>query len=337
MSLPAPLAGRLKLPLIAAPMLNVSGPELVIAACRQGVIGAFPTANAGGPQGLEDWLIRITAALGPNDAPCCPNIIVHRAPEALAADIAAVRRHHIELVITSVGSPAPVIAPLHATGCLVLADVATLAHAQKAVRAGADGLVLLSAGAGGQTGWLNGLAFIRAVRSFYSGTLILAGGIADGAALWAAQAAGADLAYMGTKFIATHESLAEPAYREMLVRSSLDDVLLTRAFTGLPTSMLRPSVAAAGLDPDKLDEHATPELARERFGAARASFEQAGAASQAPRRWRDIWSAGHAVSGVTAVQPVAEVIETTRQEYHDAMRRSLAQIEAAGTQVLKRS
>jgi len=329
MSFPAPLARRLRLPLIAAPMLNVSGPDLVIAACRQGVIGAFPTANAGGPQGLEDWLTRITAALTPDDAPCCPNIIIHRAPAALAADIEAVRRHHIELVITSVGSPAPVIAPLHEAGCTVFADVATLAHARKAVQAGADGLVLLSAGAGGQTGWLNGLAFIRAVRSFFDGPLILAGGIADGAALWAAQAAGADLAYMGTKFIATEESLASPAYRDMLVQSSIDDVLLTRAFTGLPTSMLRPSIAAAGLDPDKLDEDSTPERAREKFGAARASFEQAGAAAPAPRRWRDIWSAGHSISGVTAIQPVARLIETTRQEYFAAMRRSRAQIEAA--------
>jgi nitronate monooxygenase len=326
MSLPASLARRLRLPLIAAPMLKVSGPELVIAACREGVIGAFPTANAGGPQGLEDWLTRITAALGPSHAPCCPNIIVHRPPAALAADIAAVRRHHIELVITSVGSPAPVIAPLHAAGCLVFADVATLAHAHKAVQAGADGLVLLSAGAGGQTGWLNGLAFIRAVRGFYNGPLVLAGGIADGAALWAAQAAGADLAYMGTKFIATPESLAKPAYREMLVQSSLDDVLLTRSFTGLPTSMLRPSITAAGLNPDTLDEHATPELAREKFGAARASFDQAGEAP-APQRWRDIWSAGHSVSGVTAIQPVPQLIETTQQEYHAAMRASLAQIE----------
>jgi nitronate monooxygenase len=327
MSLPAPLARRLRLPLIAAPMFKVSGPDLVIAACRQGVIGAFPTANAASPQGLDNWLTHITAALTAEDAPCCPNIIIHRAQAALAADIEAVRRHHIELVITSVGAPGPVIAPLHEAGCAVFADVATLAHARKAVQAGADGLVLLSAGAGGQTGWLNGLAFIRAVRAFYDGPVILAGGIADGAALWAAQAAGADLAYMGTKFIATDESLASPAYRDMLVQSSLDDIQLTRAFTGLPTNMLRPSITAAGLDPDKLDEQATPERARESFGAARAMFEQSGAAP-APQRWRDIWSAGHAVSGVTAIQPVAHLIETTRQEYHAAMRRSRAQIEA---------
>ncbi|MGI4813545.1 MAG: NAD(P)H-dependent flavin oxidoreductase [Janthinobacterium lividum] len=328
MSLPVTLARRLKLPLIAAPMLKISGPALVIAACRQGVIGAFPTANAGGAAGLDDWLTQINQALGPDDAPCCPNLIVHRSPDALAADIAAVRKHRIELVITSVGSPAAVIGPLHAAGCLVFADVGSLAHARKAVQTGVDGLVLLSAGAGGQTGWLNGLAFIRAVRGFYDGPLVLAGGIADGAALWAAQAAGADLAYMGTKFIATDESLAAPAYRQMLVQSTLDDVQLTRAFTGLRTSMLRPSILAAGLDPDGLEENITPEQARELFGAARSMFDKIGTAQAAPQRWRDIWSAGHAVSGVAAVQPVAQLVAATRREYQDAMRRSRAQIDA---------
>ncbi|MEP7099513.1 MAG: nitronate monooxygenase [Burkholderiales bacterium] len=317
MSLPESLARRLTLPLIAAPMLQVSSPALVIAACKQGVIGAFPTANAGGPEGLNAWLAQIQSALGPDDAPCCANLIIHRSPEAIAADIDAIRRHRVELVITSVGSPAPVIAPLHDAGCLVFADVASLLHARKAVQAGVDGLVLLSAGAGGQTGWLNGLAFIRAVRAFYEGSIVLAGGIADGAALWAAQAAGADLAYMGTKFIATDESLAAPAYRQMLVASSLDDVQLTRAFTGLRTNMLRPSIVAAGIDPETLDEHATPEQAKVLFGAARATFDNAGAPG--PQRWRDIWSAGHSVSGIDAVVPVDEMIARTRAEYGEAM------------------
>lgn len=330
MTLPASLAQRLSLPLIAAPMLKASRPELVIAACRQGVIGAFPTANAGGPDALDAWLTQITTALRPTDAPCCANIIIHRSPDALAADIAAVRRHRVELVITSVGSPAPVIAPLHAAGCRVFADVGTLLHARKAVQAGADGLVLLSAGAGGQTGWLNGLAFIRAVRAFYDGPVVLAGGIADGAALWAAQAAGADLAYMGTKFIATEESGAAPAYRQMLVDSSLDDVLLTRAFTGLRTSMLRPSLVAAGIDPETLDEHATPDQAKALFGAARATFDSAGAAG--PQRWRDIWSAGHSVSGVETVLPVAELVARTRAEYVAAMARSRALMRGYGVE-----
>lgn len=325
--LPARLEQRLRLPLIAAPMLKASGPELVIAACRAGVIGAFPTANAGGPGMLEEWLGRIGDALTPADAPVVPNLIIHRAPERLAEDVAAVKRHRIEIVITSVGSPAPVVGPLHDAGCAVWADVGTLHHARKAVQSGADGLVLLSAGAGGQTGWLNGLAFIRAVRDFFDGPVILAGGIADGHALWAARAAGADLAYMGTRFIATQESLASPVYRQMLVDSSLDDVVLTRAFTGLRTSMLRPSIVAAGLDPDALDEGVTPAQARVLFGESRANFEPG--VAPAPRRWRDVWSAGHSVSGVRAVTTVAALVDRTRAEYHDAMRRSRADIDAA--------
>jgi nitronate monooxygenase len=331
MSLPDALARRLALPLVAAPMLKASRPELVIAACRQGVIGAFPTANASGAEGLDAWLTRIQSALGPDDAPCCANIIVHRSPEALAADIDAVRRHRVELVITSVGSPAPVLAPLHAAGCTVFADVGTLAHAKKAVQAGVDGLVLLSAGAGGQTGWLNGLAFIRAVRAFFEGPIVLAGGIADGWALWAAQAAGADLAYMGTRFIATEESGATPAYRRMLVDSSLDDVLLTRAFTGLRTSMLRPSILAAGLDPESLDEQATPEQTKALFSASRAPFDNAGAPA-GPQRWRDIWSAGHSVSGVDHIEPVAELIARTRAEYVAAMAHARALIDRFGAE-----
>ena len=329
MSLPDALARRLALPLVAAPMLKASRPELVIAACRQGVIGAFPTANASGAEGLDAWLTRIQSALGPDDAPCCANIIIHRSPEALAADIDAVRRHRVELVITSVGSPAPVLAPLHAAGCTVFADVGTLAHAKKAVQAGVDGLVLLSAGAGGQTGWLNGLAFIRAVRAFFEGPIVLAGGIADGWALWAAQAAGADLAYMGTRFIATEESGATPAYRRMLVDSSLDDVLLTRAFTGLRTSMLRPSILAAGLDPESLDEQATPEQTKALFSASRSTFDNPGAPA-GPQRWRDIWSAGHSVSGVDHIEPVAELIARTRAEYVAAMAHARALIDRFG-------
>ncbi|HEY4069585.1 MAG TPA: nitronate monooxygenase [Burkholderiaceae bacterium] len=328
MSLPDALLRRLKLPLVAAPMLKSSGPELVIAACRNGVIGAFPTANAVAAGGLDAWLEQIQSALGPDDAPCCANLIIHRSPEALEADIDAMRRHRVELVITSVGSPARVIGPLHEAGCAVYADVGTLLHARKAVEARVDGLVLLSAGAGGQTGWLNGLAFIRAVRAFYAGPVVLAGGIADGAALWAAQAAGADLAYMGTKFIATVESRAAPGYREMLVASSLDDVMLTRAFTGLRTSMLRPSIVAAGIDPETLDEHATEEQAKALFGAARATFDSAGATG--PQRWRDIWSAGHSVSGIDAVLPVAALVERTRVEYVDAAARSLTQARRFG-------
>lgn len=322
MSLPSHIARRLRLPLIAAPMLKVSGPELVIAACLSGVIGAFPTANA--RDALDDWLVRIVQATSgehgrePAAAPFCPNLIMHREPRALAADVECLVRHGVEMVITSVGSPAPVIAPLHAAGCLVFADVATVAHARKAIAAGADGLVLLSAGAGGQTGWLNGMAFVRALRSFFHGPLILAGGVSDGAALWAARALGCDLAYMGTRFIATEESMASAAYKAMLVQSEADDVQLTRAFSGLPASILRPSIVAAGLDPDTLDEGISPERAKEMFSDSRGKFTDTRQAF-GPKRWGDIWSAGHSVSGVDAIVPTAQLVEQTRAEYLEAI------------------
>jgi nitronate monooxygenase len=210
------------------------------------------------------------------------------------------------MVITSVGSPAPVLAPLHDIGALVFADVASVRHAERAAAAGADGLVLLTAGAGGQTGWLNPFAFVRAVRAFFSGPLVLAGGISDGHALRAAKALGCALAYMGTKFIATDESMADARYKSMLVNSTADDIFLTRAFTGLQTNMLRPSIEAAGLDPDALPERGGIDIAKDIDVAARDSQ---------PKRWRDIWSAGHSTSGVTGVMPVAELIRRTEAEY----------------------
>src|SRR5882724_4280323 len=225
---------RLALPLIAAPMFLVSGVELVVSACRNGVIGAFPTVNCRSPEQLDGWLGDIESQLrrhadasGKPAAPICPNLIVHRSNARLPRDLQVLLRHKPEIVITSVGSPAPVLAALHDAGSLVFADVASIRHAERAVEAGADGLVLLTAGAGGQTGWLNPFVFVRAVRAFFDGPVVLAGGIGDGHALRAAQALGCDLAYMGTKFIATRESLADVRYKEMLVASSADDILLT--------------------------------------------------------------------------------------------------------------
>lgn len=312
--LPGHISRRLRLPLIAAPMLNVSGVDLVVAACRNGVIGAFPTANARSVEQLDQWLSEIASRLfaAPEEAaPFCPNLIM-RSPR-LAEDLACLLHHRVELVITSVGSPAPAVAALHDIGCLVLADVATLAHARKAIAAGADGLVLLGAGAGGQTGWLNPLAFVRALRAEYDGPLVLAGGISDGVALRAAVTLGCDLAYMGTRFIATRESLAPDAYRDMLVEASIDEVLLTSAFTGLPTNMLLPAIRRAGLDPATLDETVTPGSAAQMFGGAAH-----GNSGEGPRRWRDIWSAGHSVSGVRAVQTVDSLVAQVEHEYHHA-------------------
>lgn len=299
----ADILGRLSLPVIAAPMLRVSGLPLVEACCKAGVIGAFPTANCRSPNELDDWLGQLRSRLPPRAAPFCPNLIM-RSP-TLGADLDRLIAHGVEMVITSVGSPEPVVAPLHAAGCLVFADVASVQHARRAIGAGADGLVLLTAGAGGQTGWANPFAFVRAVRTFFDGPLILAGGLSDGASLRAAKVLGCDLGYMGTRFIATQESAAPEAYKQMLVASGMDDVILTPAFTGLPTSILRPSVRAAGLDPEALDRNPDPDVARALYGPE----------GDGPRRWRDIWSAGHSVSGVLGVPSVEELVSRLSSEY----------------------
>jgi len=318
MPLPHGITDRLRLPLIAAPMLRISGPDLVIAASNAGVIGSFPTANArGGPQELDDWMTQMREQTSATSAPVAPNLIIAQTRRDEHMELLV--RHRFELVITSVGSPAPVVDDLHAVGTLVLADVATLKHARKAVDAGADGLVLLTAGSGGQTGWMNPFAFVSAVRSFFDGPIVLAGGISDGRSLLAAQALGCDLAYMGTKFIATSESMASQAYRDMLVGSSLDDILLTNAFTGLPTNMLLPAILEAGLDPQLLDEQVTPPEAAVMYGG---NSETSG-----PKRWQHIFSAGHSVSGVTNVSSAAELVEATLREYRAAQRQTVEQWE----------
>lgn len=310
------LDARLALPLIAAPMFLVSGVDLVGAACAAGVVGAFPTVNCRTSDELDAWLREIAARndahaarTGAPCAPWCANLVVHKSNTRLMDDVAVLVRHRPELVIASVGSPAPVIGPLHDVGARVLVDVATIRHAERAVAAGADGLVLLTAGAGGQTGWLNPLAFVRAVRAFYDGPLVLAGGVSDGAALFAAQAMGCALAYMGTKFIATRESMAKDAYKDLLVGARADDIVLTRAFTGLETNMLRASIVAAGLDPDNLPARGAIDIAKDISVEGRANR---------PERWRDIWSAGHSVSGVDKVLSVADLVARTQAEFEAA-------------------
>ena len=323
--LPEKIAKRLRLPLIAAPMLAVSGPDLAVAACKAGVIGSFPLANARTVEGVEAWLTQIETELAraadqtPErlPAPFCPNLIIKRAQ--MRDELQALVKHRVEMVITSVGSPAEAIKPLHDVGCTVFADVATLHHTERAIAAGVDGLILLTAGAGGQTGWLNPIAFVRSARAMFDGPIVLAGGISDGHALWAAEVLGCDLAYMGTKFIATHESMAPPAYKKMLVESGMDDVMLTQAFTGRDTNMLRPSMIAAGLDPSTLPPRVSNEEAAKKFGSM--------AVAEGPRRYKDIWSAGHSISGVDRIQSAAELVDRTLAEYlaaRDQTRRLLS-------------
>ena len=306
----AVLAG-LRVPVIAAPMLLVSGPDLVIAACRAGVIGSFPTANPRGKGELETWLTRIEAALraaeaaGERVAPYVPNLIVHRSNPRLEPDLMAILAHRPAAVITSVGSPAAVIPALHEAGIQAWSDVASVRHADQAIKAGADGLILLTAGAGGQTGHANPFAFARAVRAMFDGLIAVSGGQADGWCLWALRALGCDLGYMGTRFIATRESNAPPAYKRMIVDSELDDIHLTTAFSGLPTNMLRPSMLAQGLDPAEFGT-GTPRFAMDRLS---------GNGAAGPRRYRDIWSAGHSVSGVRDVPAVAGLVSRLAAEY----------------------
>ncbi|MFJ8816622.1 NAD(P)H-dependent flavin oxidoreductase [Amycolatopsis thermoflava] len=308
MILPQIFPGRLKLPVIAAPMTGVSGTALVTAACRNGVIGSFPTHNAESSAELDEWLSAIhrdLADLGEAAAPVAPNLVVHRSNARLGADLDVLLRQGAELVITSVGSPAPVIGALHDTGARVFADVSSLRHVERAVDAGVDGLILLTAGAGGQTGTANPFAFVRAARERFDGTIVLAGGISDGASVLAAQILGADLVYMGTKFIATTESLADEDYRAELVRSNLDDVRTTSAAGGIPANLLN-----GGLG--RLSEAS-------RKATAPTGFEQDRLLSN-----RTVWSAGHSVSGVDSITPVAELVRTVRDEYESACEALLA-------------
>jgi nitronate monooxygenase len=272
----------LELPLIAAPMTAVSTPELVGAACAAGVVGSFPTSNPRSSAELDEWLERIAAETAARSTsvrpgPVAANLIVHRTNERLADDLACISAHEVDIVITSVGNPLPVLGDLHAAGCRVLADVASLSHAEKALAGGVDGLVLLSAGAGGNTGWANPFAFARAVRRFYNGPLVLAGGLSDGTALWSAVTLGFDLGYMGTKFIATPESGASSEWKAAVVESSLDDVVLGVSPHGISASLLT-SVGSAGHSVSGVTAELT---AREVIEATSIEWHEARAATAA--------------------------------------------------------
>lgn len=245
------LVADLRLPAIAAPMTLISTPDLVAEACIAGIVGAFPTSNPSSIAELDEWFEQInsrrsTASATRNVGPVAANLIVGKQNKRLDDDVDAVVRWRPDLVITSVGSPAPVVGPLQQAGCIVLADVVSEAHAHKALAAGVDGLVLLSAGAGGHTGWANPFAFVRSVRSFYDGPLVLTGGMSDGAALWAAQCAGCDMAMFGTRFIATDEGATPPEWQAALESSTMDNISLTTAPNGVVASALPDNAGSAG-------------------------------------------------------------------------------------------
>ncbi|MBS4215194.1 NAD(P)H-dependent flavin oxidoreductase [Neobacillus rhizophilus] len=289
---------NLKLPAIVAPMFRVSGPDLVIAACRSGVIGSFPAINPRTTEELDHWLTQISTALEHtlNPAPYAVNIVIRS--EKLSEELDVVKRHKVPIVITSVGSPEQVVPHIHSYGGLVLSDVATLRHAQKAVELGVDGLILLCAGAGGNTGWLNPFAFVRAVREFFDGIVVVAGCIMDGASIRAAEALGADMVYMGTRFISANESMAVDEYKLKLLASNIDDVMTTNKISGMPANFIRSTIEAAGLDPKNLPP-----------------YEEFNKGDIRKQRWKNIWSAGQGVGAVKEVLPTVQIVEQLYLEY----------------------
>lgn len=311
MSITETLRTQLRLPVICSPMFIVSSPELVIAQCLSGMVGSFPALNARPQAELEVWLARITAALDdaraagrPHVAPFAVNLIVRPGDERFAADLETCVRFRVPIVITSLGAPNAVVEKVHAYGGRVFHDVISARHARRALDAGVDGLILVCAGAGGHAGALSPFALLPEVRAMFDGPVALAGAISSGRALLAAQVMGADFVYMGTRFIATQESAAVPAYKEMLVGSSAADVVYTPYFSGIPANYLKPSIAAAGLDPDALPAARDPAEVR--------------ASGDRHKRWSAIWGAGQGVGSIRDLPTTAELADRLEAEYRAA-------------------
>ena len=304
MPLPHALRGRLALPAIAAPMFLVSGPDLVVETCRAGLLGTFPALNARTTEDYAAWLDEIEARLAPElgAAPFGVNLIVHRTNPRLAADIEITARRRVPLVITSLGANSEVVAAVHEYGGLVFHDVINRRHAEKAAEAGVDGLIAVCAGAGGHAGTLSPFALVSEIREVFAGTVILSGAITRGAHIAAALALGADLAYLGTRFIATRESLAPEAYKRMIVEARAADVVYTPSISGVDANFLGPSLTAAGLDLANLPPRPQMNMDKEKEH----------------RAWRDIWSAGQGVGAVTDVPSVAELCTRLMREFEEA-------------------
>lgn len=307
MTLPAILVDRLKLPLIASPMFIVSQLDLVMAQCRAGVVGAFPSLNARGEGELEQWLQHLTAALTEADAPFAVNLIVHRSNPRLDDDLALCIKYRVPIVISSLGAREDVNAAIRGYGGVVLHDVIDDRFARKAIAKGANGLIAVAAGAGGHAGTLSPFALIQEIRGWFDGPLVLSGAIATGDAILAAQAMGADLAYIGSAFIATEEAFAVDDYKQMIVASRAGDIVYTDHFTGVHGNYLRPSIERAGLDPEQLGTKTEMD-----FGAASASGAKA---------WKDIWGSGQGIGAVDAVVTAAERVARLAQEYAAAKAR----------------
>ncbi|WP_243297936.1 NAD(P)H-dependent flavin oxidoreductase [Bacillus litorisediminis] len=291
----------LRLPVIVAPMFLVSSPQLVISASKNGVIGSFPLLNARTTEILEQWLIQIKAEL-PNHL-WAVNFISHESNKRLEPDLNLIRKYQPPIVITSLGHPGRVLKVVKSYGGLVFSDVTTVKHAKKAAEAGVDGLILVCNGAGGHAGRLNPFAFTAAIKEFWDGMIILAGGLSDGKDILAARILGADFAYMGTRFIATEESFAPDEYKDMVINSTIEDILYTDAFSGVYANYLIPSIEKAGIEIDWLKPRETIDLTH----------------ATDVKAWSDIWSAGHGVTVVQKVMPVFQLIDQLIEEYYDAL------------------
>ncbi len=317
MPLPKILQDNLALPVIASPMFIVSGPELVIEQCKAGIVGSFPALNARPEPVLEEWLQRITKELadfsaanpGRKVAPFAVNQIVHTSNNRLQHDIDLCVKYKVPIMITSLQAPEKVVEAAHSYGGLVFHDIITIKHAKRALQAGVDGLIVVAHGAGGHAGRLSPFALVREVRAFYDGPIILSGAISSGDSILAAQAMGADIAYIGTRFIATTEANAVPEYKQMLVDSSGEEIVYTNLFSGVHGNYLRHSISRIGFDPDKLPE------------GDKSSMNFGSGGNQKVKAWVDVWSAGQGTGQIDAVLPTAEVVAQLSREYHAARAR----------------
>ncbi|GIN21895.1 MAG TPA: nitronate monooxygenase [Bacillus bacterium] len=306
------LKENVSMPVIMAPMFLVSSPQMVINGCKAGVIGSFPLLNARTADMLDQWMEEIKRDLkaakeqNPRQpvAPWAVNFIVHDTNKRYKEDLALIKKHQPPIVITSLGDPSPVVKIVHEYGGLVFSDVISTYHAKKAAEKGVDGLVLVCAGAGGHAGTINPFAFMGAVKEFWNGITILSGGISNGGDVLAVQAMGADFAYMGTRFITAEESSASKDYKNMVIDSTLDDLIYTDAFSGVKANYLKPSIRNAGLNPDTLESNAKADF---------SSMNSTGS-----KAWKDIWSAGQGVDTIHKMQPVEEIISELKKSYDQA-------------------
>ncbi len=318
MSMPGLFKGRLSIPAIGSPLFIVSGPELVIAQCKAGIVGSFPALNARPAGMLDEWLHRIKEELAAHDkanpahpsAPFAVNQIVHKSNNRLDQDLAVCEKHKVQMIITSLGAREELNQAVHAWGGITFHDVINQKFARKAVEKGADGLVLVAGGAGGHAGALSPFAFVSETRQWFDGPIALSGAIGTGRAIRAARVLGADFAYIGSAFIATNEANAVDGYKQMIIASSADDIVYSNLFTGVHGNYLKSSIVAAGMDPDNLP---ISDVTKMNF-ATDASGERA-----KPKAWKEIWGSGQGVGSIQKIMPVAELVARFKKEYEEAL------------------